>query len=186
MKGSKQTQRDSYLSFVFFRIPGGVCVRWVGHCDIDVIWLHLHFRNNMCPSVGGTIPYRPLSTCVGCRANGGNPALILPGGGRTWLYEKNQHRPGQETPLREDHLEVKAQGCPRQLLLQKGTEIHLLLSATRPHGAGKALEAVQEEGGRLQGSLLSRSPPRAPCAQDSGTGALLPADCTSGFLPGCF
>lgn len=63
IKGSEQTQENTYLGFVFFCKPRGICVWWVGNCDIDVIWLHLHFGNNTCPfSKQGSIPLLPLFT----------------------------------------------------------------------------------------------------------------------------
>lgn len=132
---SKQTPANTYLRFVFFCEPRGVCVWRVGNCDIDVVWLHLHFRNETCPfSKQSMISLLPLFSCTSqCRAHATDTSLTLSEAGKTSrviLQVENQPSWGPKTPLHEDHLGRKAKSPPQQLLLQKaaGPEVQRFTS----------------------------------------------------------
>lgn len=114
------SERSTYLCFVFFGKPRGVCVWRVGNCDVDVIRLHLHFRNNSCPfSKQHAIPH-PLSPAhTGCQTNVVNTVLIFSKGANTnteILQEENYQELSQETQFlhadrsrnaRDDSIKVK-------------------------------------------------------------------------------
>lgn len=76
-------QRNTYLCFVFFCEPRGVCVGRVGDRDIDVIWLHLRVRNDIRPfGEQDTVSQPPVPACARCRPRVGNTALLFSKGGK--------------------------------------------------------------------------------------------------------